>query len=191
MKYSLSNFNKVILESGYNEKLALILIDLYKYMIEKEWIGACHATVSVLYVILKEEGFNPKLCIGEVKKGNIIFDHSWIELDNKVIDLAISMTLNNGEPMNSPVILDTNIDSLNKHEIIYGIDGNGLDIEALIALNSSFNDYMDNFPFHNDGLWGVMEDITNKKININKLKIKYSNTQRYYINDKKLDNINF
>ena len=51
MKYSLSNFNKVILESGYNEKLALILIDLYKYMIEKEWIGACHATVSVLYVI--------------------------------------------------------------------------------------------------------------------------------------------
>ena len=84
-----------------------------------------------------------------------------------------------------------NIDSLNKHEVIYGIDGNGLDIEALIALNSSFNDYMDNFPFHKNGLWGVMEDITNKKININKLKIKYSNTQRYYINDKKLDNINF
>ena len=34
------------------------------------------------------------------------FDHSWIELDNKIIDLACSMTLLDGQPVNAPVIFD-------------------------------------------------------------------------------------
>lgn len=36
----------------------------------------------------------------------MIFDHSWIELDSKIIDLACAMTLqDNGKPASAPVVL--------------------------------------------------------------------------------------
>lgn len=184
MNYKLSNFKKIIKEEGYDNKLYTLITNLYQYMLEKEWIGACHATVSALYVILKEEGYSPEICIGEVRKDNFIFDHSWLMLDNKIIDLAISMTLINGSPMNAPVILDINVDSLTKNEMIYGIKGNGLDCQALAVINYPFNDYLDSFPFDKKGLWGVIEEILQRDIDINILKEKYKNTKRNLINDK-------
>lgn len=184
MNYKLSNFKKIIKQEGYDNKLYTLITNLYQYMLEKEWIGACHATVSALYVILKEEGYSPEICIGEVRKDNFIFDHSWLMLDNKIIDLAISMTLINGIPMNAPVILDINVDSLTKNEMIYGIKENGLDCQALAVINYPFNDYMDSFPFNKKGLWGVIEEILQRDIDINILKEKYINTKRNLINDK-------
>mgnify|MGYP000047999630 FL=1 len=184
MNYKLSNFKKIINEEGYDNKLYTLITNLYQYMLEKEWIGACHATVSALYVILKEEGYSPEICIGEVKKDNFIFDHSWLILDKKIIDLAISMTLIDGIPMNAPVIFDIDVDTLTKNKMIYGVKGNGLDWQALAVINSTFNDYMDSFPFNKKGLWGVVEEILRHDIDINILKEKYNNTKRKLINDK-------
>lgn len=88
---------EVVKESGYKEEIGTILANMYLYMERKKWWGACHAISSILFVCLSEIGCAPDLCIGEVRGQGLYFDHSWISVDDKVIDLAISMTLMGGE----------------------------------------------------------------------------------------------
>lgn len=84
---------QAVKESGYNEDIGNVLANMYRYMERKQWWGACHASCAALYVCLSELGYKPKLCIGEVLGQGLYFDHSWISLDDKMIDLAISMTM--------------------------------------------------------------------------------------------------
>lgn len=63
---------------------------------EKKWIGECHSTVAILYMCLSELGYKCKLCPREVTTNfptNMVFDHGWIEVNNKIIDLACYRTL--------------------------------------------------------------------------------------------------
>lgn len=84
---------QAVKESGYNEDIGNVLANMYRYMERKQWWGACHASCAALYVCLSELGYKPKLCIGEVLGQGLYFDHSWISLEDKMIDLAISMTM--------------------------------------------------------------------------------------------------
>lgn len=172
-----NKIENIVSEQGYNKELASVLIKLYEYMKVKQWWGACHATASVLYVILKEIGFNPVICIGEVEGADCLFDHSWIELDGKKIDLAVSMTLANGMAVSAPVILDVNIENHQKSKIKYGIKGRGLDKEALFISQCPFDLYMDMFPDDRKGLWGIVENILGKEIDSG-IKEKYKNVNR-------------
>lgn len=113
------------------------------------------------------------------KGKNYLFDHSWIEIDNKVIDLAISITLQNGMAVSDPIILDINSKSKEKTTIEYGIKGEGFDGQTLLLLGLSFNEYMRFFPDNNKGLWGIVEEILGKQINIEEFERKYYNTQRH------------
>lgn len=182
MKYDLNYIEKIIAKNGYDKRLSDILIHFCKYIYDKQWWGAFHAVSSVLYVVLVEMGFNPELCIGEVQNDNFLFDHSWIELNNKKIDIAISMTLANGMPVSAPIILDINIQTKEKNKIKYGIQGNGIEDEALFVYQCPFNVYMDMFPDNSKGLWGIVEEILNNKIDIDKIKIKYENVKRKICN---------
>lgn len=179
----IDKIKEIIEENGYNEKLANILINLYKYMQEKQWWGACHASASVLYIALKEIGLDPIICIGEVQKFDFLFDHSWIELDNKKIDLSISMTLANGMPLNAPVILDIDLETNKKNTIKYGVKGNGLDSDALFITECPFNLYMDMFPDNSKGLWSIVEEILGVKIEIDKFKEKYKDVRRRIVSE--------
>ena len=87
-----------IMVSDYGDTGALadILCNLNSYMHRKQWWGACHASCAALYVALCEAGYQPKLCIGEMLGEGLYFDHSWIELNGYIFDLAISMTLMGG-----------------------------------------------------------------------------------------------
>ncbi|MGN1379243.1 MAG: hypothetical protein ACI4XR_02470 [Bacilli bacterium] len=109
MKEYLSNFQEILLKNGIDIKIADILNQMYIFIQENEWCGACHACSSFLYVALKEKGLNPTLCIGEVKYNNFVFDHSWIELNNKIIDISICMTLANGIALRDPIVMDLNV----------------------------------------------------------------------------------
>ncbi|WP_046058657.1 lasso peptide biosynthesis protein [Clostridium sp. IBUN13A] len=150
----------------------------------EHWVGACHATSSVLFVALSELGYNPILCIGEVRYKEILFDHSWIELDGKIIDLALSMALKDVD-VSAPIVLDKDLSTLQKYEGQYGVtDGNGLDFEANSIMKNSFLDYMNGFPGLKNGLWDVVNIILDGKQNIDKLRIKYESVERNYINKK-------
>lgn len=57
---------------------------------EKLYWGACHDTSAVLYMRLLQTGVqNVELLIGEAHYDGIRFDHSWVEVDSKVFDVAI------------------------------------------------------------------------------------------------------
>ena len=167
--------------SGYDDRIADALCNLYGYMQKKQWWGACHASSAVLYVAFSELGYNPKLCIGEVLGQNLYFDHSWIELDGEIIDLAISMTLLDGASVSDPVLFGKNIRTGMKPDLQYGFSGRGIENEALIAAKLPFIEYMDAFPDEEYGLWSIVEEVLEKQVNINTLKNKYKNTKRLIV----------
>lgn len=172
---------QIVQENNYTAKLAEILCELLRYMKEQQWKGACHATSSVLFVILSELGYNPKLCIGEVSGKELLFDHSWIELDGKIIDLAISISLQ-GIETSPPIVLDMNVVTLQRYEFEYGIStGQGLDLEAENIMKVSFPLYMDRYPNLKNGLWDVVNIVLKDNLDISKLRSKYKNIQRIYI----------
>ena len=56
-------------------------------------MGACHASSAILFILLREQGYEAVPCIGEVSKQPIVFDHSWIEINGNIIDAATSNSL--------------------------------------------------------------------------------------------------
>lgn len=174
----------VVHQSGYNDEIAETLCQLLRYMKDKNWIGACHATASVLFISLSELGYLPKLCIGEVRDQitGTLFDHSWIELDGKIIDLAVSMTLLGGLSLSAPIVFSQNIATSKEPTCIYGVaDGRGLDAQANHTLTTPFQVYMDNYPGEKGGLWGVVRKIMPRKIDILTLRQKYAASPWNYI----------
>ena len=172
--------NKIIKDNKMNSNVSEALNRMYEYLVNKQWWGACHACSSILYVVLTELGLDPKICVGEVKVNSTYFDHSWIEISNKVVDLAICMTLEQGNPASAPIIMNINVETNNNHDIDYGIYLQGLDNDAQVFYRSNFLDYMNNYPYRKNGLWDVVNDILENKIDIEKSKLKYKNVKKKY-----------
>ena len=51
-------FTKNDLSSEINEDFKDIFIRLYDYMIDKKWMGACHALTAILFVFAKKLGID-------------------------------------------------------------------------------------------------------------------------------------
>lgn len=180
---------KVVAQEKYNQLVADFICNLYKFMKEIPWIGACHATCSIMYVGFCELGYNPKLYIGEATIPTVPrFDHSWITLDEKVVDLAIALPLSNdynptSKPLSNPIVFDINIATNTKHDILYGCEGAKLDDNASFVFNTPFVQYMENDMENGKygGLWGILERVFPKDINITEIKKKYDKVQRIFI----------
>ena len=173
-------------DAGYKETLADVFCNLNSYMQRKQWWGACHASSSALYVALCELGYKPKLCIGEMMGQDLYFDHSWIELDGKIFDMAISMTLLGGAPMSDPILFSKNIRNEAEPVIKYGVSGRGIEDEALMIMNMPFVSYMDAFPAEKNGLWAVVRELLDREIDIPVLREKYQNVERIIVRNSKM-----
>lgn len=181
-KTEYDRINDIILTSGYDDKVSKLICGLYRYMREKIWTGACHATCSILYVGLSELGYSPTICIGEAADVHRPrFDHSWIKLDGKILDLAIAIPLWGHEQFAGPVVFDVDLYKGTKHELIYGVPGGSLDAAARVAIDTPFSEYMSSYPDGQNGLWGILEYVYPGKIEIEKLKIKYADTKREFV----------
>lgn len=170
-----------------NEGLSLdvqnVLVNLFDYMIKKKMYGCCHAFSSALYVALCELGEKPELCVGECYNPNEKpFDHSWITLNGKVIDLAVYMPLTQKcNSITGVIIMDIDISNMKKHNTIYGYEtGLGFGMECSMIMQMPFTDYMNNYPFEHNGLWSVVEELLPDMFNfdIQTARIKYANTRR-------------
>lgn len=150
--------------------------------------GACHLISSVLHVLLKEQGIENDLCVGEVthKKGKF-FDHSWIEIDGKVFDIAIQLTMQ--EEVYPLVYAGYDLYTEKLVERVYGTTSQlGLDLDAETLLKTPFVNYMNAYPFLEKGAWEMVESIGKDlrlKLDINELPKRYVNTQRTLISDRK------
>lgn len=143
--------------------------------------GACHLISGIMYILLKEQGVESSLCIGEVQRlDKLYFDHSWIEIDNKVFDIAIQLTFD--EKRNAPIFAGYDLSSSNITDLNYRFHAEGLGGIALKVRNSPFNEYMDGAPRNLS--WGAVERIgrhLHLKFDRNTLRHEYKNTQRILV----------
>jgi len=154
-------------------------LNVLNYIEDQGWMGACHASTAIMYILLKEQGCEVQPCIGEVFKPSIIFDHSWIEYDGKVIDAAISNTL---IQLNfPPVFLNIDMMTEKKTEFEYGCSsGGGMDILAADISKMTIGSYMDSFLGHPQGLWGIAKELAKKQslmLNVEKAKSRYGGSE--------------
>lgn len=179
------DFMKIMSENDVSTEASEAIYYLLKYIEDTPWNGACHAVSSVLYVVLTEAGYKVVLCIGEVdSNASKPFDHSWIELNEKILDLTIHKGLAESNH-NGPIIMDIRLEDLKPHNIRYGFDFVGLGNIAHFALDTEFTEYMDKFPRPTGGgLWSyirTMYGIAGMTFDLDLLRNKYRNTKREII----------
>ena len=179
------NINMTCSQLGYDKQVSALLSSLFTYMMSKNICGCCHAFSSVLFVAFTELGFHPSLFIGECQKdGQKPFDHSWITVDGKIIDIAVYYSLT--EEINlvsGPIVFSIDVVSREEVKTHYGIN-TGLDMgnDTIQVMNIPFGDYMNYSPFEPDGLWGVLKKIYPMDIEITpELINKYHDVQRIFV----------
>ena len=99
-----------------------VFVNLFNYMIKRKMYGCCHAFTSALYVALCELGEQPQLYIGECyNKKDKPFDHSWLLLNAKIVDIAIYMPLTQKcNSITGAIIMD--IDTITQKKLIQNMD---------------------------------------------------------------------
>lgn len=143
-------------KAGWPPEAADAIYRTYQYTERRKLYGGCHSLSSILYAALSELGFSPELCIGECAViGNIIkpFDHSWVLLDGKVIDIAISLPLPHVTPFCGSVVGNVDVQTGQISVVRYGIvTGIGFEPDTKMILSRSYVQYMNDFPFeHRNG----------------------------------------
>lgn len=150
----------------------------------RESNGGVPATLHVLrytFVCLSSDTNLSYVYIGEVLGQGLYFDHSWISLDDKMIDLAISMTMLGGAPASGVIILGKDIKTGLPPILDYGVPGRGIEDPAKFVMGLPFTQYMDSFPDEKGGLWGVVREVLSTDVNIPSLREKYKDTKRVLI----------
>jgi hypothetical protein len=151
-----------------------------RFVVEEPYRGACHASSAILYVLLRELSIDATINIGELGRDKVCFDHSWVEVGEKVFDIAIARPL---EPTldGAPIFMSRDLENLNEPFWKYGTSsGIGDDPFVEIIKAGSFTTFMDNAPFHENGLWHFVQKFGNRcglKISLNKARQKYSKVQ--------------
>lgn len=174
----------LVRDAGYADEVADVLEHLHVYMKRAAWQGACHASCSALFVALSELGLDPVLCVGEVEGSDVLFDHSWIEIGGKIVDLAISLPLSETSSATNPIIFGKEVGSGAPSPLTYGVSRQGLDEEAAYVLRTPFVTYMNEWPNDKDGLWSVVQYLLPHKTNIDALRIKYADASRQLVVDR-------
>lgn len=177
---------------------AEVIVDVRNYVLEKEWRGASYPISAILYICLKEQGLDPKLCLGKCLSGNkYFFDYGWVELNGKVIDLTADMLLEKRPPL-APVVMGIDSETGKPTDTFYGIYGNFGGADGKGSLTKMAFEESDIFPDimniknyrkvidEPDGLWSVVMKILGRKGSSKHLKEKYGKLPWIYIEKYKL-----
>ncbi|CAN7773779.1 lasso peptide biosynthesis protein [Variovorax sp. LjRoot290] len=130
--------------------------ELLKYVVKERYCGACHSASAILHMVLAELGVNSTLYIGEVGIGRVAFDHSWLEVDGKIFDVAVCMPDGAGELVGGPVFASTDLASGERTRLVYGVaTSHGLGPEAGTVLGVDLSAYAAIQPQPNIWVLGV------------------------------------
>jgi hypothetical protein len=154
-----SGANRLMVKNPNGFKTFNLFSSLLDFIHREDWQGACHASTTVLGSLLAVQGVTAEICLGEVCYGTVYFDHSWVEVDGSIYDAAISNTLIEGLYF-PPVFRDIDLSSNLPTELKYGVpSGQGYDDNAQLIRGISVTDYMNAFPNHPQGLFGIAKQI--------------------------------
>jgi hypothetical protein len=160
-----------------DNRLSDLLVRSFNLIYNTKEPDGCASNSVALYVCLKSLGYAPQICFGlcTTKKG-FEFYHMWLELERKVIDIAIYGNakfsfLNNGElsEIQMPIILETyNEVKINYGKFLFDDDWKRAALYALEKM--SLKEYIENAP--NNGMKKLLcryMDISPTISNVNKL----------------------
>lgn len=124
------------------EAVLRVYTEVLRFVVDSEYLGACHDTSAVLHMVLAEHGVTSELCIGEVGIGRHFFDHSWVDIDGAIFDVAVCMPDPRGAHVGGPVFHSTDLFLARPTDMVYGAEsGMGLGGEALPALTLDLAGY--------------------------------------------------
>ncbi|MDB6095205.1 MAG: hypothetical protein JWM32_2767 [Verrucomicrobia bacterium] len=150
---------------------------LLRFVAEQEFRGACHAVTGILHVLLRSQGLKTELVTGELQRDRNVFNHSWLEYQGKVFDIAIALTLVASMDGN-PVFASRDLSTRGPTYWNYGFSsGLADDSEVGVVKNQTFVEFMDRAPHHRNGLWHVVQKVGNRlklKISLNKVRASHS-----------------
>lgn len=178
-------WSEVISEVNFEHPMSSIIKQTYVTLndtfIQNPNPGACHLISSILYILLSEQKVESSLCIGEVEgpKG-FYFDHSWIEVDGKIFDLAVQFTLD-GQRF-APVYASHDLISGKPTVFNYRFKKDGLDNIASKVMRTPFVQYLDG-ALEEYG-WGQVEEVAQQlglKLDRNQLRTTYKDVQREFV----------
>lgn len=117
-----------------------IIKGAFDFIAEHDYQGGCHLVSAILHILLTEKGYNPVVRLGEVQVNNNVFDHSWVELDGEVIDVAIMNTLQDGFKL-PPVLYGKSVATGKQVEYQYGVS-QYLDATAQLVIDKPIGQYI-------------------------------------------------
>ena len=181
------NFSNLCDIEVNKDKIADIFYMTYKLVEETNWLGACHIISAIQYILLNELGIEAKLCIGVLEGRGMKFDHSWLELKNKIYDVTLVNSLEG--KLSNCIVAGYDIFTLEKIDFTYGINER-LDSPAKEIKEVSIRDYLDEFSKHINystpkllraGLWNLILNLSKEldmNLSIEELRNKYADTKR-------------
>ncbi|MCZ0872744.1 lasso peptide biosynthesis protein [Peribacillus sp. AS_2] len=143
----ISNPNADKIKKTYNAML--------DFMVKKPMQGGCHFYSVAMFILLREQGVDCELLIGDVDDDSFhtSYCHSWVEIDEKVYDLAIMFPryMDGQPPVFAGIDLDTNELPNRKYGISKELHTN--DKTGLAAYKLSVSEYLDGDPKGKNILW--------------------------------------
>lgn len=98
-----------------------VFLHVLEHISDEDWLGACHSSSTVLYMMLAEHNAESEIVIGDVQAQAGVFEHSWIEIDGAIFDAAVAFPHPDGYPVGGPVFagydLDTGLPTINSYGI--------------------------------------------------------------------------
>ncbi len=134
----------------------------------------------MLFILFQEVSSSGTLCIGEAQLDRVTFDHSWVEVDDSVFDVAILGTLDErfGAP---PTFRGVDLDTLGEPNVKYGTTtGEGRYSDATVVLATPFHRFMSRYPNAPEGLWGIARLVGMRaglSLSVKGMKDRYGPTQ--------------
>lgn len=122
------------------QEVKVIIRGAFDFIAEHNYQGGCHLISAIIHILLTEKGYKSVVRLGEVQIEDIVFDHSWIELNGEVIDVAIMNTLQDGIKI-PPVIFGTSVATGKQVEYQYGVSKD-IDKTAQLVLSMSIGQYI-------------------------------------------------
>lgn len=154
---------------------------LIRFIDADDWTGACHSSSAVLYILLSEMGFSPRLMIGEVRAPAGTFDHSWVEVEGKIFDAAAGYPGEERIDVGGSVFASVDLWTGRPTENDYGVSSqDGLDDVGRFVAGANLSDYAAGMP-PGPSLWDLAKLIgaaCGVKLKVGDLRRKYGKVQR-------------
>ena len=90
------------------DKPSSAIVRMINRLIERKSYGSALSTSVTLFLAMKHLELEPKLILGTVQYQNLSYPHSWIELDEKIFDLATYIDI-----QHHPVLKDRELTLIN------------------------------------------------------------------------------